>query len=772
VSSVAIYATGEGGNGHNGQSGSNSGGGGGGGAFAGEASVAVTGGVTTLTVTIGGGGTGTDTTVTGGSVTVTAAHGASPGSTSGGAGGAAGSNTIAYRGGTGGSGEAAASKGGGGGGGSAGSGSNGGTGGSVGGTSGGAGGSGGAGTFPGAPGGTGGNDNGTGTGGTAPGGGGGGGGDLSGSHAGGGGAAGQVTIVYTVTTVLSGAAALSGAGTLAASETAFMPSVSLSGSGSSGPGSAYYATYAATYQPAGTEWAFILAASLSGHGTLTAAAAASGGAGAAALSGAGTMAAARLVTWEPAAALSGAGTLAGIPIGEAAAALAGTGTMAALQSAEYYAALTGTGLLTAGTYQLGFAAALSGTGLLSVVRVLGVVTAGASRGAITTPYAWPGSSQVAVSAPGSSRLYWLGTLGQVTALTYSYVCPGGCDSMTCTVMVPASYRTQLFNPGWTVRIFRGGHQVWSGKLDEPIPVAGSGGGWNLTAIGTGNLGQDYLAVYTDTWPTGEPDESINAAIARGLPWVNPGVGTPAGIWLGQAVDSGGQTITALLGLACTRGGLTWYVNSQPGGVIGDDLSVFPLPTTVNRLLVCDTPVPRTLGGDTNVIWIRYQVSADTTTTTGTTTTSTPAVYALTSVQNAQSVAMHGTIETFIDLSDVGVMTQAAAQAVGNSALQLYTRASFAGPFVGHYGDLMNAGGQPIDPGTDQAGNVVRLLLTDFAYGGEVAPGGPIDLIVGSYSWDDFAQAFTLSAMNTLDQSLTGLLSMTNTVLTPIAVAST
>ena len=42
--------------------------------------------------------------------------------------------------------------------------------------------------------------------------------------------------------------------------------------------------------------------------------------------------------------------------------------------------------------------------------------------------------------------------------------------MTCTVMVPAAYRTQLFNPGWQVKITRGGHQIWSGKLDEPQPV--------------------------------------------------------------------------------------------------------------------------------------------------------------------------------------------------------------------------------------------------------------------------------------------------------------
>ena len=117
--------------------------------------------------------------------------------------------------------------------------------------------------------------------------------------------------------------------------------------------------------------------------------------------------------------------------------------------------------------------------------------------------------------------------------------------MTATVMVPAAYRTQLFDPGWQVRITRGGHQVWDGKLDEPVPTSS---GWNLTAVGTGNRGTDFLAIYAGTWPSGQPDDAVNEAITRGMPWVNPGIGTPAGAWFGQAVDSGAQTITALLNL--------------------------------------------------------------------------------------------------------------------------------------------------------------------------------------------------------------------------------
>ena len=334
--------------------------------------------------------------------------------------------------------------------------------------------------------------------------------------------------------------------------------------------------------------------------------------------------------------------------------------------------------------------------------------------------------------------------------------------MTCTVMVPATYRTQAFNPGWQVRITRGGHIVWTGRLDEPVPSAA---GWTLTAVGDGQRGTDYLALYTSTWPNSQPDEAINQAIARGLPWVNPGIGSPAGAWFGQQVDTGAQTLTAFLNLITTRGQLTWYANSQPGGRPGTDISVFPLPSVPNRLLIVTNAAPRTLGGDVNTIVIRYQASADTSSGGGT-----AATYGIVTATNAASVAAHGIIETYVDLSDVGVQSSTAAKAVGDHILAIYQRASFTQPITGHYGDLLTMGGVPIDPGTDQAATMCRAVLTDYAYGGEVAPGGPVQFIVGSFEWDDYAQVFTLTPMVTWDQSVTGMLSATNTVMTPITVA--
>ena len=506
------------------------------------------------------------------------------------------------------------------------------------------------------------------------------------------------------------------------------------------------------------------AAALSGTGTLTGAGVF---AGAAALSGTGTLTGtpAHLTSHgHGAAALDGNGTLNGAGTGTfiQVAALSGIGTLAATWTGTLVqppATLAGAGTLQLSGVKLGFTAGLSGNGTLSVLQATGGLRF-ASPGA-ATPYAYPLSSVVMVAPPGTTAWRPLGSVGTVTALTYSFTCPGGADKMSCTVMAPAAYRTQLFNPGWQVKITRGGHQVWSGKLDEPVPGPS---GWTLTAVGTGNRGQDFLATYTSTWPHSEPDEPVDAAISRGLPWVNPGVGSPAGAWYGQAVDTGAQTVSGLLSLICTRGGLTWYVNSQPGGTPGDDLTVFPLPTAVNRLLVCTDPVPRTLGGDINTIVLRYQSAADDPGGTGA-----AAVFSTTSVQNSQSVAAHQVIETYVDLSSAGTMTAAAAQAVGSSILAIYQRASFAGLFTARYGQLTNTGGVPVDPGADQAGTVVKLILADFGYGGEVTPQFPVTFIVGGYEWDDLAQTATITPYQNVDQSLTGLLSLASTELTPITV---
>ena len=549
---------------------------------------------------------------------------------------------------------------------------------------------------------------------------------------------GIAVLLYEAVTSFPSASPLSGSGSLAAAPLVTQPAAAaLSGSG--------------TVAAAGTASTFA-AAALVGLGVLAAAAAVTvPGAAAAALSGSGTLAGTRAVTWQQAVPLSGSGTVAAQYTGIMAQAvpLSGTGNLAVAAAAT-----------------LKFTAGLFGGGFLSIPQVAGGLVNGV--GGAGTPMALPGSSQVAVAAPGSSNWQWLGTLGQVTALTYSYVCPGGADKMTCAVLVPASFQSQLFYPGWQVKIVRGGMDIWHGKLDQPSYQPGQG--WTLTAVGNGNRGTDFNAYYTSTWPAGQPDEVISQAISRGLPWVSPGydgASFASQFWLGQSVDAGAQTVTAFLNMITSRGALTWYVNSGPGGLYaGDDLQIFPLPTVPNRLLVATAPIARTLGGYVNYLLIRYQASADNT------ATSTAATYAYTTATNPRSIAAHGQLEAFFDLGDAPVMTGPAAAAIGGLVLQSYVAASYAGPFTVSYGQLLNMGGQPVDIGCDGAASMmVKLVLADSAYGGAVDLSVPVTFLVGSYSYNDMTQTAQVSPYAMLDQSLSGLLSAQSAALTPITVAS-
>ena len=374
-----------------------------------------------------------------------------------------------------------------------------------------------------------------------------------------------------------------------------------------------------------------------------------------------------------------------------------------------------------------------------------------------TVYPPPNCSQVQVT-PAGAQPAWLSLHGHVTGLKYSYLYPGGDDKAACVFEAPAALRSRILELGATVRIFRGGHKQWEGRLDEPVPL--SPYGWQLTAVGVGNQPADYAATWS-AWPSGQPDEVVNNAISRGLPVVNPGIGQPAGIWLGQQPDSASRTVKDILDLCCTRGGLGWYINGAPGGLIGNDITVAALPSAVTRLLVCNAPVPRTSGGDVKLIWIKYCSAADNV------ASSTSATYAVTSVTNTG----HGGAEVYLDLSNAGVLSAGAAQAVGNNILKVYQRAGFAGPFDVPMGSLLTTGGVPVDPGCEQAGGLWRLILTDYAYGAEPSPITPPQFIVGGYEWDDQGQTGTATPYQMLDQSLSGLLSGPGTTgLNPLTVA--
>lgn len=375
------------------------------------------------------------------------------------------------------------------------------------------------------------------------------------------------------------------------------------------------------------------------------------------------------------------------------------------------------------------------------------------------PLASPAAGDKIIDLPRPGYAKWLGSIGHVNVLKYSFTCPGGPDQMSCLLQVPPNYRTDALNPGRIVQIWRGANCVWEGKLDEPSPAVE---GWTITAHGAGTYGTDFTSIY-NTWT---PDNPVNLAIGRGLRWANPGIGSPAGIYLAQQTDSGAQTITSFMNMLCTGGALTWMLT--PPGASGNPalpwvLAVFPLPANLygspqyppGRILVSHSPVPRTLNSDINTLIIRYQISADVAATS--TAAAQPATYGTVTVTQAASVAAHGPMEYYLDTSSAGIMTQMQATQIGQNVLSKYVRASFAGAFSVGPGQLLNAGGVPVDLGCEKAGTLVQLMVTDAPYGGEVAA-APLVFMTGAYEYDSDTDTATVTPMQGARTDMSSLIS--------------
>jgi hypothetical protein len=326
-----------------------------------------------------------------------------------------------------------------------------------------------------------------------------------------------------------------------------------------------------------------------------------------------------------------------------------------------------------------------------------------------------GRALVYTTAPGGGDARYLNRLGHLAGLTWTDTMPGGNEQLSAALQVPPTWRDKALDPGRVVHVVKGANIQWEGILDEPTP---GDGGWQLTARGAGTWGGLYQAEWT-SWTAASV---ISRAISRGLGWVQGNLGSG---YLTEQRDPASMTVTDFLNLYTEPGSQVWQVRRV---FAGQQVDVFALPTAVTRLLVTTVPAARTLAGYINVLWIRYQATAD--------SGNTPATYGLTSVSNTASIARHGRQEAYWDISQGGVMTAAAAQALGNSALAKYTAASWSGPFTAAPGQYLTVGGAPVDHACEHAGEVAQLIMADGPFGGEVSPAPPVVFPVGKTEYRD------------------------------------
>ncbi len=390
----------------------------------------------------------------------------------------------------------------------------------------------------------------------------------------------------------------------------------------------------------------------------------------------------------------------------------------------------------------------------------------------------PGSDGL-VTVPELSRPRWLGQVGHVASLDYTYAIPGGPDQLTCMLQTEPNYRSDAINPGRVVTAHRGGSCIWEGILTEPTP---SSKGWQLTANGCGTYGTNFAAWWElDDTASWSADGPVDFAIARGLRWTNLGLNSP-GVYLGPVQNPGSLTITDFLNLLCTGGALSWQLVQPPSASSFPPgpwvIDIFPLPTdtsgnpiasspasnlssqlyTFNRwsradlsstlsrrppdlYIVNTNPVGRTIRADINTVIVYYQITADQTATS--TDAAVAATYGTTFADIPSSVALHGRMEYYLDVSSAGVMTQPQAAQIAQNVLAKYVRANFSGTFTVQPGQLLNVGGYPVDLGCNWGGYMASVQVVNAPAGGEVGF-APITFQIGEYEFNDDTQTANIS----------------------------
>lgn len=167
-------------------------------------------------------------------------------------------------------------------------------------------------------------------------------------------------------------------------------------------------------------------------------------------------------------------------------------------------------------------------------------------------------------------LIWLGNLGQLDSIKYTWTYPGGSAAFNANLTVDPNFRHRALTPGRLLRVWCGGVCVWKGTLDLP-KLAGS----TVALSGTGNssAGEDFVAYATDN--SLKAEEEVFFALFRGLPWKAALTYPP--IW--GVADSASKTIAESVQYTADFSGQPWTV------AVDGQLGFNPPPTKPQLMLL-------------------------------------------------------------------------------------------------------------------------------------------------------------------------------------------
>lgn len=294
-------------------------------------------------------------------------------------------------------------------------------------------------------------------------------------------------------------------------------------------------------------------------------------------------------------------------------------------------------------------------------------------------------------------------------VTYETLADGGCGESSWTFSASVRLQHQALVTGALVRVMLGPVPVYTGVLTEPDRTSGE-----CHAVGLSSAIRRYLAL--DGGLTRNLGPAINRAIAMGWPGSNPApvAGTAAGSTTGNPVKVGD-----LLDDYAEQTGQRW------GADHFGRLYMRPDPTSPSWLAtpeaavfgITDESAPSSLIG-------RYDTGAG---------------YA-----NTPNVGQPG-LEDAVDLTDRGVLTEAAAVAILNGMLVRQGELSWTNGTTLHREQITTSGGTPAGLTTVRAGQMVRANGLNYGVFGQ-APW--LDVVIGKTRYTTGEDKIYVEPVNT------------------------
>jgi hypothetical protein len=323
---------------------------------------------------------------------------------------------------------------------------------------------------------------------------------------------------------------------------------------------------------------------------------------------------------------------------------------------------------------------------------------------------------------------WLHSRGNVSDIAWSSRWgsgPCGGDLASCVFAVDPDNDTSLVGVGSSFEVYSGGVLEFGGVVDEvsrdfPRQIA---------AKGLARRAEDFEALSGGS-PTSSPQDAVEDAITRGLPWSDAGDFGPDPI--GSVGDSV-RRLDELLTDWADKVGVRWGVD--PTGVA----FAVAEPTDVDYLLNADGfDIGVTSDNLATHIVARYQDGVD---FDGNPTFST------TVASDTDAEEKYGRREKSLDLTNLGLLTSGTAGTYATAELALGLRPRWLQRVTVPSSRLLSPGGVPAHLPSVRAGQVVRLFNLPANLGG-TRFSAAVDAVLGevSYSTADPAQ-ITLGPTN-------------------------